>query len=559
MTDWDKMPVAQKSSLIRMFVENGITDVNQMRHIYAEGGVMDESDTQDVMQEPQQDTLPGDYDQWMNSMALKLSEMSNNSYIFTLCDIADNRDFDYSGMYNDNPQYAWSLLDDGNPDLYELGRMIYGEPEPVMEEIGQMSDIEGDITQNEYTDGGDSSENEYAKGGKIHIKKENRGKFTAAAKRAGKSVQEYARQILANKENYSPTLVKRANFARNASKWHDDGGFLNPDDPPKGKNLIANPDSVWKNMSSAQNGFARSFIGSLKPAPIPAKSELKYKAVTGRDDFKESVLPVMKGDYIKTSQVFDNQLKQDGKDFDLEDFYLNAVETAYPNATKAVNADKDYVKRAVDAEHIIPMDYSKTITLSNAGNLTNAKVPTSLIDAVVENANKRSYDPYIMLGIMGRETTFGQFDPYQSVHPKEANYMVNRANNRSVTDLSNNHNYYVSPIRGEINQTYKNRNIDIPDYYVYGSPLLAQDTYNNINSWIGIGDDKVDFDTRNMRNLVEKTNNTTIKDDWESMMDSYYSKIYTNMNLINETVENLRNSPELQEYIESLSKKSVKQ
>lgn len=67
----------------------------------------------------------------------------------------------------------------------------------------------------------------YAKGGKIHIKKANRGKFTAAAKRAGMSVQEYARHILANKDKYTPTLVKRANFARNASKFkHADGGYL---------------------------------------------------------------------------------------------------------------------------------------------------------------------------------------------------------------------------------------------------------------------------------------------------------------------------------------------
>lgn len=68
--------------------------------------------------------------------------------------------------------------------------------------------------------------NTFAKGGPIHIKKENRGKFTAAAERAGKSVQAYASQILANKGNYSPTLVKRANFARNAAKWHAYGGNL---------------------------------------------------------------------------------------------------------------------------------------------------------------------------------------------------------------------------------------------------------------------------------------------------------------------------------------------
>ena len=50
----------------------------------------------------------------------------------------------------------------------------------------------------------------------IHIKKKNRGKFTAAAKRAGMSVQAYARKILnAPKGKYSSTLRKRANFARN--------------------------------------------------------------------------------------------------------------------------------------------------------------------------------------------------------------------------------------------------------------------------------------------------------------------------------------------------------
>lgn len=50
----------------------------------------------------------------------------------------------------------------------------------------------------------------------IHIKKANRGKFTAAAKRAGMGVQAYARKILnAPKGKYSSTLRKRANFARN--------------------------------------------------------------------------------------------------------------------------------------------------------------------------------------------------------------------------------------------------------------------------------------------------------------------------------------------------------
>lgn len=83
-----------------------------------------------------------------------------------------------------------------------------------------------------YTTEGESkvskpSENEYImenlypvysipsyKDGGIHIKKKNRGKFTAAAKRAGMGVQAYAKKVLKD-PNASPTLKKRANFARN--------------------------------------------------------------------------------------------------------------------------------------------------------------------------------------------------------------------------------------------------------------------------------------------------------------------------------------------------------
>ena len=70
-------------------------------------------------------------------------------------------------------------------------------------------------------------DNQYAYGGSIHIKPENRGKFTASANRAGMGVQEFAGHVLANKEDYSSTQVKRANFARNfGGKKHAMGGNM---------------------------------------------------------------------------------------------------------------------------------------------------------------------------------------------------------------------------------------------------------------------------------------------------------------------------------------------
>lgn len=80
-----------------------------------------------------------------------------------------------------------------------------------------------------------------AEGGPINIKKKNIGKFTESANRAGMGVQEYARHILANKDKYSSTLVKRANFARNSAGWkHALGGY------------IKDRDDMYNNMLESQ-------------------------------------------------------------------------------------------------------------------------------------------------------------------------------------------------------------------------------------------------------------------------------------------------------------------
>lgn len=71
-----------------------------------------------------------------------------------------------------------------------------------------------------------SGNNEMKYGG-IHINPANKGKFTAWAKAHGMGVQEAASHVMANKEDYSPTIVKRANFAKNATKFkHEEGGEL---------------------------------------------------------------------------------------------------------------------------------------------------------------------------------------------------------------------------------------------------------------------------------------------------------------------------------------------
>ena len=96
-----------------------------------------------------------------------------------------------------------------NLQLLEANYSAYGGPID-MKYTGVMSPF-----GNQFKDGG------------IYIKPSKRGTFTAAAKKRGMGVQEFASKVLANKEDYSPAMVKKANFAKNASKWkHADGGPL---------------------------------------------------------------------------------------------------------------------------------------------------------------------------------------------------------------------------------------------------------------------------------------------------------------------------------------------
>jgi len=178
----------------------------------------------------------------------------------------------------------------------ELFRTPYMVPEP--EESAEEEDVVSDNVLPMQT------------GGKIHIKEKNRGKFTEAAHRAGKSVQAYAAQILANKENYSSAMIKRANFARNAAKWkHQEGGdvikkylegnYLQPktvdsvmgawnDQLAKG---FAKGDMIANHVGNALNTIATtaSAIGAKFGGKGDGNVNTNFKQLNEADDFGEKV------------------------------------------------------------------------------------------------------------------------------------------------------------------------------------------------------------------------------------------------------------------------------
>ena len=96
----------------------------------------------------------------------------------------------------------------------------------------------------------------YAHGGGIHIDPSKKGTFKAQASKMGMGVQEAASHILANKENYSPAMVKKANFAKNFA--HAYGGELGNIFEGKGNK----PNNIRR------RGISGEYLGNWDDMPV---------------------------------------------------------------------------------------------------------------------------------------------------------------------------------------------------------------------------------------------------------------------------------------------------
>ena len=102
---------------------------------------------------------------------------------------------------------------------YEVGPILGGKPFTMRTPM-EIDMLSPNIDYSDFTYQDFIKSINYKNGGTIHIAPSKRGTFTAAATRHGMGVQEFANTVLKNKDKYSPSLVKKANFARNASKWN---------------------------------------------------------------------------------------------------------------------------------------------------------------------------------------------------------------------------------------------------------------------------------------------------------------------------------------------------
>lgn len=128
----------------------------------------------------------------------------------------------------------------------------------------------------------------YSKGGSIHIKPENRGKFTETKRRTGKTTEELT-------HSSNPITRKRAIFAQNAKKWHHAfGGELNTNggdftngllhinngeshetNPYEGVQLGVDPEGVPNLVEEGETVF-NNYVFS-KRLKVPKSIRKKYK------------------------------------------------------------------------------------------------------------------------------------------------------------------------------------------------------------------------------------------------------------------------------------------
>lgn len=169
-----------------------------------------------------------------------------------------------------------------------------------------------------------------ANGSGIHIKKENRGKFTATKKRTGKTTEE-----LTHSKN--PLTRKRAIFAQNAKKWkHEDGGNVHK---PNGHRSIL--DNGWFKTKDLKKNHPLTYqqggnftTGALVDAIYNSGTEQKYGKgnynnvntalfskykPTGRDQHRDDRVKLIN----HPTHPKRGRFTKDGKKFYMSDFGMN--------------------------------------------------------------------------------------------------------------------------------------------------------------------------------------------------------------------------------------------
>ena len=155
----------------------------------------------------------------------------------------------------------------------------------------------------EYAKKGGStfSGNAWYKTGGIHLDPAKKGTFKAQATRMGMSVQEAASHILANKDKYSPEMVKKANFARNFAK--EEGGLIEYQKAGQVRYPVYSPQDFNVLGNLGQSNAVGMPSNARYPGSYPAMQNKNQSGVFGEENWWDAA---HKADFAKRHPDFIN-------------------------------------------------------------------------------------------------------------------------------------------------------------------------------------------------------------------------------------------------------------
>lgn len=238
--------------------------------------------------------------------------------------------------------------------------------ERVMVDIEKIRGLASRISRGGYS---------YSGGGDIHISESKRGTFTTAAKRHGMSVQAFASRVLANKDKYSPSMVKKANFARNAAKWHAAGGIIDR----------YGSDAVMAAIAKTRDAHRFNMGGPEKSTELRSAYD-KYRRLKGVAGYSD-------GDYPTRIR------RNDTKTRDRSEYW---TDRAHRNIYEGETGVKIPQSGDPNMGYAIPYVIDKEVKVPGVGRFT-----TNALDSLAKYAGGVDLSLQAALGLPAHETKMG--------------------------------------------------------------------------------------------------------------------------------------------------------
>jgi len=288
---------------------------------------------------------------------------SSNSKKFTIADVLAN-----FGKKQAEVQQEKLLKDQLKEALMQNQAQALGQFVPGMQQ--QMPPQEQEMTLDQAY--------QQAKQGGIHLDPSKKGTFKAQATRMGMSIQEAAAHILANKDNYSPAMRRKANFARNFAK--EEGGET--DMMKKGGQMIKRADGSYSQRGLWDNIRANRGSGKQPTREmLEQERKIRKKAIGGMispsdcpegyewDDMYQVCAPVagtVAPEAIETSNFMKNWYNNRAQILNDPEYMSAITDPEFPNDAKKdvarlrgnIQEMQNQYNQSGEGEPITPIEYT---------------------------------------------------------------------------------------------------------------------------------------------------------------------------------------------------------